>query len=224
MQEKISVYIAAALFNAREAHFNSCIVKALERRGYKTNFPQRDGFEFADLAETLKETLSQEEIPTAVQEIIYHFDMGFLLPRSDVILANLDEPIDEGVVTEISYAQLMGKPVIRLRTDIRSPYGSLTDRFKGMHFFPALQCNEFVAYKMPTNSSLLSDSENEFYSLANAIAQRISALMINPQETIPDYVSRNPNISKIIKRAEQLFGGIKNIHSKQGLETIARRY
>src|SRR3989344_5444522 len=136
MNEQVSIYPAAALFNGRETIFNSLLVEGLEKLGYKTNFPQRDGFEFGDLSKTLDGKLLDREINTAAQNIIYYLDMGVFLPKSDVILANFDEPLDEGVIVEASYATLMGKFVIGLRTDVRSPYGSLEDAFRGMHFFP----------------------------------------------------------------------------------------
>ncbi|OPY23467.1 MAG: hypothetical protein A4E27_01488 [Methanobacterium sp. PtaU1.Bin242] len=45
--------------------------------------------------------------------------MGVFIPGSDVILANLNEP-DDGVVVGASYAKLMVKFVIGLRTDVRT--------------------------------------------------------------------------------------------------------
>ena len=131
MQKEIVIYLAAALFNGRETYFNSHLVEKLEERGYKTNFPQRDGFEFENLKKAFSNKLPPEQIGSAVQKVIYSLDMGKLVPQSDIVLANLDEPVDEGVVVEVSYAKLFGKFVIGMRTDVKSPYGSFSDELKG---------------------------------------------------------------------------------------------
>jgi nucleoside 2-deoxyribosyltransferase len=219
---EIVVYPAAALFNARETFFNSALVDSLENLGYKTNFPQRDGFEFGNLREAFKDKLPENEINSAVLNVIYYLDMGILLPESDVILANLDEPLDEGVVVEASYAKLMGKFVIGLRTDIRTPYGSGGDDFGAMHFFPAYQCHKFISHYMPCRIPL--ESKMQMDSLAIMIHETIQKTKISHHDTITHYARFNPNFSMILFGAEILFSKINDIHSKEGLELIASRY
>ena len=222
MNEQVSIYPAAALFNGRETIFNSLLVEGLEKLGYKTNFPQRDGFEFGDLSKTLDGKLLDREINTAAQNIIYYLDMGVFLPKSDVILANFDEPLDEGVIVEASYATLMGKFVIGLRTDVRSPYGSLEDAFRGMHFFPAYQAHRFIYHSMPSRTH--EERKEQIRSLVDRIHRVIEEEGISHQETLPDYATQNPNIKHIMLRADLLFKEIPDIHSNSGIEEIASRY
>jgi hypothetical protein len=79
MLAKPVIYPAAALFNARETYFNSGLVERLENLGYKTNFPQRDGFEFGNLKEALSGMIPASQINFAVLNVIYYLDMGVLL-------------------------------------------------------------------------------------------------------------------------------------------------
>lgn len=222
MADKIVIYPAAALFNARETSFNSQLVEGLEKLGYQTNFPQRDGFEFGNLTDALSGKIQQDKIGSAVQNIIYFLDMGIFMPKSDVVLANFDEPLDEGVVVESSYAKFMGKFVIGLRTDVRSPYGTPNDDFWGMHFFPAYQSNEFISHYM--SSKTPEERESQMASLVQKIHQSIQNAEISHQETIPDYVKQNPNLYPILKCAKLLFEGVENIHSEKSFEEITLRY
>lgn len=222
MTEKIVIYPAAALFNGRETHFNSHLVEGLERLGYKTNFPQRDGFEFGNLTKALSGKLQEDEISSAVQNVIYFLDIGMFVPTSDVVLANLDEPPDEGVVVEASYAKLMGKYVIGLRTDVRSPYGIPTDNFGGMHFFPAYQTRQFLPHYMPSKTP--EERNEQMSSLVQRIDTTIKNAGITHTDTISEYVLNNPNFQPILEGAYLLFSGIKDIHSKKGLDEIASRY
>lgn len=222
MHKPIVIYLASALFNGRETYFNSKLVEDLDRLGYKTNFPQRDGFEFGNLTKALSNKLPPEQIGSAVQNVIYFLDMGIFLPQSDVILANLDEPLDEGVVVEVSYAKLMDKFIIGLRTDVRSPYGSALDALKGMHFFPAYQCNKFISHYMPCKNPV--EREEQFTSLVHKIDKTIRESGIQHKDELPTYASSNPNINSILESAEALFTGISNIHSEESLEKIALRY
>jgi nucleoside 2-deoxyribosyltransferase len=50
-------------------------------------------------------------------------DVEYLLYNSDILIANLDEPIDPGVVVEILLAKELKIPVIGYRSDLRSPFG-----------------------------------------------------------------------------------------------------
>ncbi len=222
MDEKLTIYPAAALFNGREAYFNSQIGEGLEKRGYDTNFPQRDGFEFGNLAEALEDYLNPDQIGSAVQNVIYFLDMGVFVPKSDVILGNLDESLDEGVVVELSYAKMMDKFTIGFRTDVRAPYGSSEDNLKGMHFFPAYQCNEFISHYMPSKTP--GEREQQMESLIEKIDQTIEEADITPKKELPDYVISNPNVNSILEGAELLFQGISDIHSREGLGEIASRY
>ena len=69
MLSQIVIYPAAALFNARETYFNSALVERLEKLGYKTNFPQRDGFEFGRLKDALQGKLPPDQISSAVLKV-----------------------------------------------------------------------------------------------------------------------------------------------------------
>ena len=52
-QQPKTIYFAAALFCLREVGLNAVINEKLEKLGYKTNLPQRDGFEFSQFSEAL---------------------------------------------------------------------------------------------------------------------------------------------------------------------------
>ncbi len=220
MTNQIVLYLAAALFNGRETHFNSQLVEGLEGIGYKTNFPQRDGFEFGNLTNALSGKLQKDQIGSAFQNVIYFLDMGRFVPKSDVVLANLDEPLDEGVVVEASYAKLMGKFVIGLRTDIRRPYP--TENIGGMHTFPAYQTHQVIHHYMPSKTP--EERNNQMSSLVQKICNTIKNANITHTDTIPEYARNNPNLQAILEGADLLFSGIANIHSEEGLEEIASRY
>ncbi len=219
MKNKTTAYIAAALFNGREAFFNAALAGLLEKRGNRTILPQRDGFEFGNLAKSLARLVPRNEIASAAKNIIYFLDMGVFVPKSDVVVANLDEPVDEGVVVEASYAKLMGKYVIGIRTDARTPYGSGVDPLKGMHIFPAYQCDKFISHNMPCKRR--ADAEKEMLSLAGKIDNEIKHALIKSQNTNS---SPNPQIRRIIGCAGILFDGIRDIHLEKGLNEIAERY
>ena len=217
------LYFAAALFNGRQTCFNTRLVEGLEARGYQTQFPQRDGFEFGHLAQALGGKLPPDKIDAAVQSIIYLLDMGFFLPACDIMLANLDEPQDEGVMVEVAYAKLIGRHVIGYRTDVRSPYGIRAGHFGGMHFFPACQTHQFIAHYMPAKTPQARDAQ------MNALIEKLdaaikSANLLPANGSLPEYAANNPNLQPVLKCANRLFRNIEDIHSETGLAEIAARY
>lgn len=229
-REQLAIYPAAALFNARETLFNTSLVQELERRhGYRTHFPQRDGFEFADLFGALQEVLPAgtpaSEIQEAVQLIIYYLDMGLFLASSDVVVANLDESLDEGVIVEVSYARLMGKPVVGLRTDVRTPFGSAGDTLGGVHFFPALQSHEFLTVHLPGNLDP-TKAEEQFRALSDAIDDSIRGLVPASGAPLPSYALQNPEIKQLLEGAELLFHGLRigEINTNEGIQLVVDRY
>jgi nucleoside 2-deoxyribosyltransferase len=70
--------------------------------------------------------------------------MGYLLYHSDIMIANLDETLDPGVLIEIMVAKEMNKPVIGYRSDMRVPYGYEGIYTGGMHMFAMLPCDSMV--------------------------------------------------------------------------------
>ena len=145
------LYFAAALFATRECIYNVELTNYLETKGYPVMLPQRDGFEFnVEWQQVLMKDVfpNDEERSKALSWVIYLTDIGKFLYESDVVIANMDEPLDPGVIVECMVAKEMGKPVIQYRTDSRSPYGGMSDSHKGMHWFPMFPCDHFIF--MPT--------------------------------------------------------------------------
>jgi len=207
-REDVTLYIAANLFNAPATFFNQALVKELEEKGYNTKFPQRDGFEFGDLYKALKTKLPESKIQSAIESIIYYLDMGVFIPQSHIIVANLDEPQDEGVLVELSHAKNIHRQTIGFRTDVRSPYGSPSDEYAGMHFFPGMySCDSFILYHMPCRNP--KEAKEQMKNLATLIDNDI-----NPKGC--SYIDPKTN--------HPLFKNIEDIHSEEGLIKIVNRY
>jgi len=215
----ITIYHAAALFCGREAFFNIQLTQLLEGEfGYLTVLPQRDGFEFGRLHETLEAQMAPHQIASAVATVVYYLDVGRFLPRCDVLVANLDEPLDEGVVTEVCYARLTGKPVIGFRTDARSPYGDRDDQFAGMHFFPPFQCDEFIHQPMPCRG--VDEADAGLRELARRLDIAVQRRADYDRSGSDDLAT----LASVRRGTSILFDGIDDVHSEAGLNAIAERY
>lgn len=212
------IYFASALFNSRETLFNLELSSRLElgRNGlrHRVLLPQRDGFEFSSLGETLRARLPAAEAETAVQRIIYTLDLGGFLSRSDAVVAVLDEPLDEGVLIEIAYGRRLGLPVVGIRTDSRCPFGSQDDAMGGMHFFAGFQCTRFIRV------SPLRRIE-ELDELASGILDALEAE--SSQGAIA--AGKDPRIDHA---ADRLFEGIDvledDLHSAATIRRIVENY
>ena len=212
-----TIYLAAALFNGRETAFNTLLGEALKKNhAFDSTIPQRDGFEFGRLHATLQASLPSEEVKPAVEEIIYYLDMGIFIPESDVIVANLDEPQDDGVLVEITYAHMMGIPVVGYRTDVRAPYGDTTDTGGGAHFFPVRQCDQFILVKMPNRNP--EELASGIADLAVSISTEIQQIDLTQERTM------TAEMNRICDAARDLFAGIDDHHSESGMTEIVKRY
>lgn len=221
-KKKLIIYFAAALFNGPDKQFNIRLATELERKGYNVFLPQRDGYEFASLDSALSEVLLQEEVAGARQTIIRLLDLGIFVPRSNIVLVRLDEPLDPGADVETVRSRLMGKAVVGFRTDVRSPYGLLSEPLGGMHFFLAAECFAFVSYHMFCRS--VAEAEREFKILVNKILVAIETALEKARVDRGHFSVRNEN-NQLMKQAELLFEGIfPNIHSPKALAEIACRY
>ncbi len=220
MSDRLVIYPAAALFCARETVFNVLLTNELEQRyGYQSYLPQRDGFEFSKLSNHLKEHLEPIDISTAVEDIIYMADMGIFIPRSQVIVANLDEPLDPGVLVEIAHARALGKYIIGYRTDVRSPYGEFSAPLKGIHFFPAYQCHSFLfltgnCRNKEDASSILDNLAAEIHSAISTDYSKIGGSSLNP----------SIEVQRLLDLAKCLFEDLAQLNTEDSLRIIAARY
>lgn len=176
-----TLYFAAALFCLREIGLNAVLNDKLLKLGYKTNFPQRDGFEFSQFTNDLFDKHFKDDDhkkyvykkSQAISYIIYLLDLGKFLYESDVCIANLDEPLDPGVIVEVMFAHQMNKPVVGYRTESRSPYGELDDFSNGMHFFLLFPCDSYLMVPQTSISNSL-----ELDKFAELVAQDLDKAVV----------------------------------------------
>lgn len=223
MNPNPSIYIAAAMFNSREAHFNSSIAKKLLcDTGCDIFLPQRDGLDFTSLAESLSKEMPPEEVIPAVKNLIYSQNLGYFLPLSDIVIANLDEPSDGGVIVEMCYGRRMGKGIIGLRTDIRSPYGGLEDASCGVHAFSAYQCDILINHISSTKA--IENGDQDLETIAQKLRKAIVALKPQIKGELPDSALSDPDISYLISNAKILFEGIEAFNIRNSQSIISERY
>ena len=114
IEMKDKVYIAGSLFEIASL-FRNLQLSDIVQPQLDTIVPQRDGFEFSKIAETLRgEGIKEEQISSYIEMIIYYLDIGkFILNDSAVVIVDLSgEHIDEGAVVEMIIAKAAGKRVI----------------------------------------------------------------------------------------------------------------
>ena len=100
--------------------------------------------------------------------IIYLVDLGCFLNTADVVICNLDEPLDPGMIVEMMFAKMTNKPVIGYRTEMRTPFGRMEDFNNGCHFFCYFPCD---AYIFLSNGSM--NNSNEGKSLVSCFGHQI---------------------------------------------------
>jgi nucleoside 2-deoxyribosyltransferase len=109
----MKVYFAAPLFSAAERGWNAALASALREAGHEVFLPQ-------------------EQEPGKDAPGIFASDVGGL-DWADGLVAIMDGPDpDSGTCWEAGYAYGRGKPVILVRTDIRSNQGSGSSSYNAM--------------------------------------------------------------------------------------------
>ncbi|CAF1231328.1 unnamed protein product [Rotaria sp. Silwood1] len=236
----ICIYSTAALFNCRELLCNISLNEILESKyGYKCYIPQRDGFEGHNqvirllLEEEYKKLnhtnnnaeLTEEEITTCIQYLIYILDMGHFIPNAHVVLGHIDEPMDEGVVVELAWGRTLGKAVIGWRTDIRPVFGDMTHSLKGTHWFVSNQCDKYIyhAFHDIVNTK---EATSQLYAVAESIHEAITACEIEGKFATSRLVSLQPSSSiqqQWLNHGKIIFDGITNFHAENNLRLIMQR-
>lgn len=228
------IYVAAGLFNANTNMFNAYLTKQLEESlDYQCFLPQRDGFETGKMIpffNTIKDELGldenadpkkAEELATAIARYVpYYLDLGYFLSRSVAIVAILDEPIDVGLVVEISYAAICNIPVIGVRTDLRTPLGNMGDTI-GINPFPVEQCDCFIKADTPAGDydQVMETTD----SLTNEIKEKLEEWIPKKKNNMME--NENPIFQDLIKGSEMLFWDIgEDRHTRENMLKIAHRF
>ena len=116
------VYCAGPLFNDGERAEMAEIAACLERAGFSTFLPQRDGLEFAKLKPALHARgLGDREASLVLARAVFSLDTFELLNRADAVVVNLNGRVpDEGAVVEAALAWHSGKALVLYKKDARS--------------------------------------------------------------------------------------------------------
>ncbi len=120
MKEK-KIYCAGPLFNEPEREEMKSIADVLEKAGYDTFLPQRDGFELSSIMKDVKSSIHDDYLALEyMKKIIFCIDIYQLLEVCDTTVANLNGRVpDEGTVVEASCSWMYGKPTFLYKNDSR---------------------------------------------------------------------------------------------------------
>lgn len=216
------IYWAANLFDWDNKLYNLELEKELAKFWHKTILPQRDWFEFSKLSNTLSQFLPSEQVQSALNAIIRFLDLWVFLPKSDLVVAKLNEPLDPWVDIEQVYARMMNIPVIWYRTDSRQPYWN--NWFNWTHPFPAMETDYFI--NVSTNWDSLESIKVSIEKLANRISEIIDSSDFVANKIKITKSTSTLQIQRILTWADILFSwiDIKDIHSQNTIELICSRY
>ena len=162
--------------------------------------------------------MSDEEVARAITWIIYLLDLGIFLYKSDVCVANLDEPLDPGVIVEMMFSKMFGIPIIGYRTEMKTPLGSLSDPHGGLHFFCYYPCDVFI--RIPNQSIPNGFIGGKIYDfLSTTINQAILDLPI--QKAKPEL---GKEARKIVDLTTRLFEGVNNLKCESDMRILLSNY
>ena len=105
----------------------SVIAQVLEKAGFQTFLPQRDGLE-AIVMKFASMPFSQGASPirTLIDEAIFSLDVFELIQQCDAVVCNLNGRVpDEGMIVEASLAYSVDKPLVLYKEDFRAPFAGV---------------------------------------------------------------------------------------------------
>lgn len=126
------VYVAGPLFNRGERAVQARVARRLERAGYRTFLPQRDGLELADVVGGyLAQGLARAEAEARTAAAIYAFDIAQLFACDAAVCTVSGTEPDSGTAVEAATARAMGRAVV-LFADAESRAFALSARINPM--------------------------------------------------------------------------------------------
>ncbi len=112
MVGRVSIYLAAPLFNRREREHNTELASRLESVGAEVFLPQRDGALLANMLAA--------GVPQTVAERRVYLQDTEAMKKASLLIAVLDGAVvDDGVAFEIGFMTAQGKVCVGLQTDVR---------------------------------------------------------------------------------------------------------
>ena len=125
-QNPRKVYLAGPLFNQVERSQMTEIAKTLEKSGFETFLPHRDGLEFAKILPTLQKRFGadSDQASNLILEAIFDLDTYQVIVECGALVFNANGRVpDEGAVSETAMAWVLGKPAVSFSDDARSIVG-----------------------------------------------------------------------------------------------------
>ncbi len=111
--KRYDIYISAPLFNEMEIRFNEEVASFLDRKGFSTYLPQRDGGEDEML-------LKDPKLWPEISKRVFERDVNALKDSSALLMIMDGRVPDEGACVELGMAYAYGKICIGFQTDTRS--------------------------------------------------------------------------------------------------------
>ncbi len=212
----------------QKTSFNGRLATRLEQEGFKVFYHPSDGFSPEDLKQKLKEKgLPEDKIVPAVDSIRYHYHMGIMIPKTDIFLVPLNEPITSDIDVRTRYARTTDRFLVAYKTDLQDET-NLDGLSKSISPYLLYEFRPRISTSGKRTNSLVyvsskGETEEEIKSITEFLKQKTNRIPQNMP--IPDYAKQNPNLTEVLHNAQKrLFRGIKDIHSPESLEEIAKRF
>ncbi|MBF0363779.1 MAG: nucleoside 2-deoxyribosyltransferase [Oligoflexia bacterium] len=138
------VYCSGPLFTPEERAVMKRISDTLERSGFKTFLPQRDGVE-AFVQDMINSPLNSifGGARDKVERAIFATDAYSIIARADAVIVNINGRVpDEGAMIEAGIAFSAGVPVVIYKNDIRTTFNG-TDNAMVTYVSPYPKVNKF---------------------------------------------------------------------------------
>lgn len=188
------VYIASPLFNPKEREENQEIADILEKEGYSTFLPQRDGFLYVELLKQIqKQGCALQEAEKIALNLVAHLDVHLVCEVCDATVLNLNGRVpDEGAVSEGALCFRSEKPLVIYKQDDRSLVGGKDNPLiVGLTGFKIVTTKEDIIKEL---NKLETKTESEYIRMIKTA-----------RKLFGNYDLNNKNLEVLIKKGKEYF-------------------